>query len=372
MNKILILIILVMFAFSCGGSGGGSASGSSSGDISVNDIADETVTASITAEAEVESINDVVRDEPVLSSTVSVDFELTVLGSAGEPLANAIITLVDETGAAVTSAVTDENGFVVFTSLLEKDDTIATIVIAAEGYDSREISVSDIGSLEAVIRTIALEVSAEPVAWTDTDSDGIPDELDAFPTDSELAFTANGKFIIAFDGEYPEKGDSDFNDYVVKLQITESINNKNEVVGVSIHTVPVESDIEAGNTLGIYIKGERYILSVGSVGVSVRPTKFNVVFPVPVPRSEIQLMPYDPFLIPGNDSSRGEIHLPFVETVYDGAVAGEDGLPWVIIIPEGWKSPEEGSSVADMYPEFEAWYLSGGAEYSDWYLNPAE
>ncbi len=72
---------------------------------------------------------------------------------------------------------------------------------------------------------------------TDTDGDGVPDNLDAYPTDPTRAFnsyypneTDFGSF--AFEDLWPGYGDYDFNDFVVNFNYKIVTNAQNEVVDV--------------------------------------------------------------------------------------------------------------------------------------------
>ena len=295
MNKIITLLILAMFAFSCGGSSGGGAGAVNNTGAVVTDN-DEGITGDTGNDAVVakpstgDSVNDVLRDsDESVSDVEPVDFEITVVNIDGEPLNGAIVTLKDENALVVTSAVSNESGLVLFTAPVETADTIATISIIHPEYETREISVEGIGTLEAVIRTVSLEAAEDPVAWTDTDADGIPDEVDAFPADSELAFVSKGRFTLKF----AEAG------FVVKLHITEKLNVKNEVVEITLHSIPVETG-EAGYMFGVNIKGESWMLIRDLKTGSTKPVMINIKLGTPVPRTEMPVMPYEPFIKPAD------------------------------------------------------------------------
>ncbi|MGY3214813.1 LruC domain-containing protein [Mucilaginibacter sp. HD30] len=71
----------------------------------------------------------------------------------------------------------------------------------------------------------------------DADGDGILDELDAFPNDASKAFisyypSASAFANVAFEDNWPKKGDFDLNDVVVKYRYTFVANAKNEVVTI--------------------------------------------------------------------------------------------------------------------------------------------
>ncbi|PJJ83038.1 LruC domain-containing protein [Mucilaginibacter auburnensis] len=71
----------------------------------------------------------------------------------------------------------------------------------------------------------------------DADGDGVADELDAFPNDASKAYvsyypSASGYANIAFEDNWPTKGDYDLNDVVVKYRYTFESNAQNKVVTI--------------------------------------------------------------------------------------------------------------------------------------------
>ena len=70
---------------------------------------------------------------------------------------------------------------------------------------------------------------------TDTDADGIPDIIDEYPEDPELAFnnyysSSNHFGTLAFEDLWPSKGDYDFNDLVIDYNFNRITNAQNDVV----------------------------------------------------------------------------------------------------------------------------------------------
>lgn len=70
----------------------------------------------------------------------------------------------------------------------------------------------------------------------DTDGDGIPDDEDDYPEDPLRAFDnfipANGLASLAFEDQWPARGDYDFNDLVIDYQFQSVTNASNHVVEI--------------------------------------------------------------------------------------------------------------------------------------------
>jgi len=74
---------------------------------------------------------------------------------------------------------------------------------------------------------------------SDDDGDGIPNNIDAYPTDSERAFNSYypdevDYVSVAFEDLWPAYGDYDFNDFVANLNFKMVTNAQNEIVDVII------------------------------------------------------------------------------------------------------------------------------------------
>lgn len=198
----------------------------------------------------------------------------------------------------------------------------------------------------------------------DTDGDGVQDVQDAFPNDASRAYISyypsSSTFAnIAFEDNWPKKGDYDLNDLVVSYRYTFTNNASNQVVdlkgeysvaasGASFHNgfgvqLPVNASavktvtgqkaisnyitlaangVEAGQTKAVIIPFDNHEALVknpdGAYFINTLASKANVTssvatvninFTSPVPASSLQVAAFNPFLI--SDMRRGyEIHLP--------------------------------------------------------------
>ncbi|RZK81374.1 MAG: LruC domain-containing protein [Pedobacter sp.] len=198
----------------------------------------------------------------------------------------------------------------------------------------------------------------------DSDADGIVDGLDAFPTDATRAFityspSINGFSTLAFEDNWPIKGDYDLNDLVVNYRYTFISNAQNGVVEMTGEFLPVAAGANYKNGFGVQlpipassvasVTGQSITgsyIQLGSNGVEsgqsqavlipfdnhenllknadgsfqvnsdpnkvkVTPNKvtLNVKFTSPVLSTTLGNAPFNPFLIV--DRKRGyEVHLP--------------------------------------------------------------
>jgi LruC domain-containing protein len=83
------------------------------------------------------------------------------------------------------------------------------------------------------------EVQSLSQVVKDTDGDGISDDLDAFPLDPERAArrfypSATGFGYLAFEDNWPSKGDFDMNDVVMAYRAIETLNARNEVTDLKL------------------------------------------------------------------------------------------------------------------------------------------
>ncbi|WP_158827389.1 LruC domain-containing protein [Mucilaginibacter lacusdianchii] len=198
----------------------------------------------------------------------------------------------------------------------------------------------------------------------DSDGDGVQDKLDAFPNDPTRAYVSyypsqNGYASIAFEDNWPTKGDFDLNDLVVNYRYTFTSNAQNQVVDMKGDFTPVASGasfrngfaiqlpiaaaavssvtgqqtisnyinfagngVEAGQTKAVIVPFDNHEALLkngdGSYFINVYPDKDKVTaktatvmvtFASPIAASSLQVSAFNPFLI--SNMRRGyEIHLP--------------------------------------------------------------
>ena len=100
--------------------------------------------------------------------------------------------------------------------------------------------------------------------------------------------------------------------------------------------------------------------------------------------SALGSVPFNPFLIANQQRSR-EVHLAgYPPTSLGGMLnvgddASSDGtpytsanrLPWALHFLDVFAYPMEKQLITTCYLNFASWAASGGAEYADWYIDPA-
>jgi hypothetical protein len=331
-----------------------------------------------------------------------VSFDLSVFDEAKKSLDQAIIKVMSDDGE-LTTAVTASNGTSAFKLSLGNTIESITLVIEHPTCETQTIVIENIQNISSVIRTIYLELKEEaaetggttgdPGTQTggqsdatlapDRDSDGVPDASDEFPDDPFLIGTVNGEYTIAFEDNWPGKGDADFNDMVVRLKIREYIDNNNMVSRIDVASSILAAGNGYKNQLWISVLDKDYELIFnphqdlkGKWNTREKDTfaqgpehKLEIKLPAPVARDNMDPMPYDPY-IKCNGNDQNQVHLSFVKTRLKFKVLDDDNFPWAILVPADWAWPKEGVSIFTAYPEFKPWYESKGVEYKDWYLHP--
>jgi hypothetical protein len=311
-----------------------------------------------------------------------VAFNLQVYDEGKNPLSQAVIRVIGAQGD-ISTAITAENGTVSFKITIANSIETIMLIIEHSSCVTKSLDIENIQSLSTVDRTIFLELKPDKKQKPDRDRDGIADDADEFPDDPYLIATVTGEYTIAYEDLYPEKGDADFNDLVVRLGIREFIDNNNMISKIVVTTQVLAAGAGYKNQFWISVLGKDYQLitdpkkDLGGKLNSLKSETYiegpvhtqEILLEAPVTRETIDPMPYDPYIF-CNGISTKQVHLPFVKTKYAGNVLDGDGFPWAILVPGDWAWPYEATPIFSAYPEFKPWYESKGAEYKDWYIHP--
>jgi LruC domain-containing protein len=284
---------------------------------------------------------------------------------------------------------------------------------------------------------IAVDTQGMPAykPYIDSDNDGIEDYYDEFPVDPDRAFRAyfpaQGQYAtLAFEDQWPQQGDYDFNDLVVAYNMIHVTNAANWVVdidagirlraagasfsnafgfvlplspgdvaavsGTQLTRGLIDNDangVEGGQGQAVVVVfDDAYALATPASGYYlntqleapvVAPVDLAVHIELSTPTQLLQSPPYNPFAIV-NGVRGHEVHLaghaptdkadPAQFNTGDDASASAGyyrtttGLPWAMHVASGWQHPLERIAIVQAYSHFAAWAESGGAAYSDWYL----
>ncbi|MCJ8350437.1 LruC domain-containing protein [Moritella sp.] len=269
---------------------------------------------------------------------------------------------------------------------------------------------------------------------TDCDGDGVDDVYDDYPTDPERAFNNyDPEGTLAYEDLWPDKGDYDFNDFVLYHtfnKITNGAGNIKEIemVGSAVargasypnafaislpgteaaniesSTVTIDGSAsalvpETGHT------GEAVMVLIGNVfdvlpagGFPYYNTQdgderpfislaFNAVFETPVTVAALGDAPYNAFIYRVGERGK-EIHLmdkmpsdladlSLLGTADDASDAGSStyyqtatGHPWALLLPSTWSHPFEYVDILIAYPQLQVWAESGGVTNPTWYNFP--
>jgi LruC domain-containing protein len=267
-----------------------------------------------------------------------------------------------------------------------------------------------------------------PVSQKDSDGDGVIDEDDDFPQDAKKAYknysvnyTAGGS-TLAFEDNWPVKGDYDLNDVVMSYRYLVVTNADNIVVEVNakyrliatgadyINGAGVQFPLVAGKAkltsapAGVYFESKqdsvvlvifensRKLQETGNtfIGKQTSPAvDFDITFQITDGPSmkDFGAVVFNPFIWNAtNGFGRGyETHLygkrptslanqSLFDTRDDSSKANakyystKERLPWVIEVPiANFGYPVEGAKIDKAYTTFSSWATSSGANSEEWY-----
>lgn len=184
-----------------------------------------------------DSVNDVLRAQGEFSfeTFVSVDLELSVsvmkpdgkmVEDLGEQLV--VVTVEDTDGDRVFRGELDDQGRLVAGFGVATAEASVLITLEGPGLERRQVRIEEPASYELISREMFMEldsgVQVSASSLQDWDGDGVPDIYDAQWDNPDVAFSYNvpaeGVFTVAFEDNYPNLGDGDFNDFVVHYSLT--------------------------------------------------------------------------------------------------------------------------------------------------------
>lgn len=195
---------------------------------------------------------------------------------------------------------------------------------------------------------------------TDTDGDGVPDDVDEYPADPDRAFNvyypSQSTFgTLAFEDLWPSKGDYDFNDMIVDYNIQHVTNALNQIVevfgtlklramgagfkngfGMQLGALPtdiasieftyednstVNQPLESGQSKAVFILWQNGFNLLpnhgGEIGVNTSHAElqvdiyeldFHITTTQPVSLNVFGVPPYNPFIYVNQDRGK-EVHL---------------------------------------------------------------
>ena len=363
--------------------GSATGSGTDTGSSTGTDTGSQAGNTGTTGNVPPDQNNDQTDTKEFKYQTVhDLSFELQLYDELNNPLAKAVVR-VNTVDGDITTSVSAENGTLAFKTTLGNAIEKLSLIIEHANCVTKTVEIEGVQSLSQINRTIFLELKADKKPKPDRDKDGVPDDADEFPDDPTLIGSTNGEYTIAYEDNWPKKGDADFNDMVVRLKLREYIDNNNMISKIDVTAKCLAAGAGYKNELWIGVLGKEYALITNTAKdlngkwnskkketyVEAPEHKVQIVLDAPVARDKMDAMPYDPYLR-SNGNDKNQVHLSFVKTKFTGVVLDSDNFPWAVLVPADWSWPYEGTNISTAYPEFEKWYKSQGAEYKDWYLHP--
>jgi LruC domain-containing protein len=251
------------------------------------------------------------------------------------------------------------------------------------------------------------------------------------PSTSRIYYPSKDQFyVVAYEDQFPKRGDYDFNDLVVGYRVYYELDAQGRATGgggegyliargggfdhdwhlrlalpstasgqgalsvslpEQLHPAPSYPrsfsfngavDLEVFvNTASLWVaSGFNFVNTLKDQDVLIRGHRFSFEFQLgsSIATSQLPAAPFDPYLYVHNTGY--EIHLPGKTAVLGGSRNTRDGLtsfsdpagyPFALIIPESWEVPVEYIDLGIAYPEFLDYVQSTGSQGVGWYDRPA-
>ena len=229
-------------------------------------------------------------------------------------------------------------------------------------------------------------------------------------------------YIYSMEDLWPYMGDYDMNDFVFKIHaITKYVNSSNRIEKMTFELTPLASGstmkLSAALQLDAVAEGIASIVSTGSIArvdnghtqanfilfenvhslfglsdhsivntfngqprIETSSYTFEISFTSPVEQNQVSVDKLNFYSIVGeiDSTDRHEIHLagysPSSKVLKaTGSYKDENNMVWALMLPtSSYKYPAENVKIFDAYPKFMDWARSGGKDFTDWFLNPAD
>ena len=279
------------------------------------------------------------------------------------------------------------------------------------------------------------ELNTMPEA-NDSDADGVQDADDEFPNDydrvSSSYYPSSSSWVtLAFEDNWPSKGDYDMNDLVIRERLQVIYNANNLVSGFKItgyidargasfhngfalrlidisHTNFQEAELTINNDkfsktveadqsdLVFQLWSDSHIFTATNEGGQCKhfntlktctefaPVPFELDVKLATPMASLSHESLDFFIFRTHYRGR-EIHFAdYPPTdLFDTSQFGrkddtsnaetgryfrnENNLPWALKIPQQWHYPQEYIDILWAYPDYELWIETSGEEANDWF-----
>lgn len=187
------------------------------------------------------------RGEFGFETVLPVTFEVSAhaVDTAEGPAASAskkpVVSLYAPDGALTRRVSVPSAGTVEFEVMIPANPRDYTVEVEVPGVSKKSFDLADLVQAERVIidaymtpNSLATQSEAD---LADDDGDGVPNIYDAYPDDPELAFDASfpfdGWLTVAFEDNFPNVGDADYNDFVVQYRATVTSDAENRITAIS-------------------------------------------------------------------------------------------------------------------------------------------
>jgi LruC domain-containing protein len=359
-------------------------------------------------------------------SYVSVDLDITV-----ELVAAAELAGTELAATQIIATVTDPDDDVLLRAAA-RDASInaafgvatatpyVTLTLSGVGFHERSVVIEDPAEYASISRTMAVSqmsaVASRAQGLLDSDGDGVPDIYDAYPGDGTIAFETTfpagvaDVFTVAFEDNFPNLGDGDYNDFVADYNVT--VRGLNDQIFVLFGDATALAKVAgydhefglmfripgASGTFSTELNGEPVLSTVpftddirvplfdstsAATQNGTATASFRIVFnrgEQGVPLSAMPAAPFDPYLYIKNTDYDvhliGQSPLPGSRVADDEDYRDAAGFPRALLVPASFMPPKETTSILEAYPEFGLWVdAEGGLDpdgnaTADWYFSP--